>query len=491
MKLFLRLFVFCLLLLAIVLLVNTFRLSSRQSAPEAMAAKAVLVSDSAVARFAAALRLRTVSYIDYSLTDTTQFDQFLAFVRRSFPLVQARLTLEHVNQYGLLYTWKGTNPALKPVVLMGHYDVVPVIQGTERAWKRPPFGGMIDSGFVYGRGTLDDKSTVMGLLEATETLLRGGFHPERTLFLAFGQDEETLGTRGGKAIADLLASRKIAPEFVMDEGGAVKTDFPGLTAPVALIGISEKGYLSLDLTARAKGGHSSMPPPETSVGMVAEAIANLQKSPFPMKIDGGVARLFDYLGPEMSFGQRLIFANRWLFGPLVQQQLAKTNSGRAMLQTTIAPTIFRAGVKDNVLPIDATATVNFRILPGETIESVTNYVKATIANDQIEINRTSKNASDPSPISDPESPAFQTVAQTIKAVFPDAIVAPYLVLGGTDARFYARFCPNVYRFMPVRVTDQDTQTMHGTGERIRVKDYLTMVQFYAQLIQNSAVVSNR
>ncbi|WP_128545661.1 M20 family peptidase [Larkinella soli] len=485
MKKFLRWFLLGLFLLAVILVINTFRFSSRQLTGVAPAPP-VAVGDSAVDRFAQALRYRTVSFTDYSLTDTTQFEAFGAFLKRSFPLMHSRLKLETFNRYGLLYEWKGRNPALKPILLMAHYDVVPVIQGTERMWPRPPFAGRVDGGIIYGRGTRDDKGCVMAISEAVEWLLKGGFQPERTVYLAFGQDEETLGKRGAEAIAKAFKQRNIDLEYVLDEGGTVKTDgIPGLKKPVALVGISEKGYVSLELTVVASGGHSSMPPPQTSIGMVAEAVDRLQKNPFPARLDAGLAQMFAYTGPEMSFGQRLVFANDWLFAPLVKRIIGQTNSGNALIRTTTAPTIFKAGAKDNVLPIDATATVNFRILPGESIASVTKRVKEVIDNEQVKVTVMSASSTEPSPLSDPDDPAFTKLHRTIKSVFPEVVVTPFLVLGGTDSKYFARICPNVYRFSPMLTDEASIPTIHGTNERMPVDDYRNMIRFYVTLIRNS------
>jgi carboxypeptidase PM20D1 len=279
MRLLVRIFGLSFLLLVIVLLINTFRLTSHQLT-NVPAATPIILPDSAIERLAGALRIPTVSYTDYALTDTTQFDKFVTYVRASFPLVHQRLKQETFNQYGLLYEWKGKNPALKPVLLMGHYDVVPVIQGTQGMWKRAPFSGIIDGEYLYGRGTLDNKMSVIGLLESVEYLIKSGFQPERTLLLAFGQDEETSGMRGAQTIAAALKKRETTLEYVLDEGGIIKSEgISGVNKPVALIGISEKGYLSLELTAVGKGGHSSMPPAQTSIGMVAEAVRPVARLP--------------------------------------------------------------------------------------------------------------------------------------------------------------------------------------------------------------------
>ena len=484
MRSILRILAALLILLILVLLANTFRLTSHQLTNVPPAAP-IEVPDSAIQHLAGAIRIPTVSYTDYALTDTTQFDKFLTYIRATYPLIHQRLKHETFNQYGLLYEWKGKNPALKPILLMGHYDVVPVIQGTQRMWKRAPFGGVVEGGYLYGRGTLDDKMSVIGLLESVDYLLRTNFQPERTILLAFGQDEETSGQLGAQTIAAALKQRGVSVEYVLDEGGVIKTDgVSGLKKPVALIGITEKGYLSLELTAIGKGGHSSMPPAQTSIGMVAEAVSRLEHNPFPARLDGGIDRLLDYLASEVSFGQRIALANRWLFGPLIKQQMAQTKSSNASIRTTTAPTIFRAGAKDNVLPIDATATVNFRLLPGDTVEGVIERVKEVIENDSIQVTILGK-GNNPSTVSDPESAAFLKIHQTVKSVFPNVVVAPYVMLGATDSKYYSALTSAIYRFSPLPLNDVETQSIHGTNERISTSDYQNMIRFYVALIKNS------
>lgn len=472
-----------LLALVAVLLFNTLRLRSHQLGAVPAAPLLSLPPDSALNRLAGAVRIPTISTTDFSQTDTVQFGRFDAYLRRSFPRVHQQLKVEKFNRYGLLYTWPGTNPALKPALLLGHYDVVPVLPGTERKWTRPPFAGAPAAGYLYGRGTLDDKASVLAQLEAVEYLLGTGFRPARTVLLAFGQDEETLGRRGAGTIAAALRQRGIQAEFVLDEGGLVKTDgVAGIKRAVALVGISEKGYLSLELTATGQGGHSSMPPAQTSIGAVAAAVVKLEQHPFPARLAGGDDHLLDYLASEVPFGQRLVFSNRWLFGPIIKRILAATPAGNATLRTTTAPTIFRAGAKDNVLPIDATATVNFRLLPGDSVAGVIQEVRRLIADDHIKI-RVLGQPSPPSPVSDPEAPAFQLLHRTIRSVFPQAIVAPYVVVGATDSRQYAALSPNIYRFLPTEINQEDIESIHGSNERLAVGNYPVMVRFYVALLR--------
>lgn len=472
--------------LVIILLWNTYRFTSIQ--PAAIApAPAVSLNDSVITHLSQALQIRTISYQDSTLTDTTQFEAFISFLDMTYPLVHSRMTRERINKYALLYQLKGINASLKPLLMMGHYDVVPVIEGTENLWKKAPFSGIVQDGFVYGRGTLDDKSTVLGLMEAMEILLKQDFQPSRTIYFSFGHDEEVSGHKGGRALARILEKRGVQLEMVIDEGGTIKTDgVAGLTQPIALIGTAEKGYTSLELTAKGEGGHSSMPPQKTSIGMLATALDQLQKTPFPSSLGGTVGEMLRYLGPEMPFGQRLAISNQWLLAPVLVNSFGATPSGAASTHTTMAPTILRAGIKDNVLPIDAKATVNFRILPGESVQGVLKHVKKAIDNPDIEVKSLGAFDSEPSPVSPSDAEAFQLLSRTIKSCYPNALVTPYLVLGATDSRYYRSLSPNVYRFTPYQLDEEDLKRPHGTNERIKVDTYKEMIRFYATLLKNAA-----
>lgn len=469
-----------------VLLWNTLRFGSKQPT-QVPAAPILAISDSAVAHLSRAVQFRTVSYQDAAQTDTTQFENFISFLEKSYPRVHSRMTRERINGFALLYQLKGSNPSLKPMLMMGHYDVVPVVEGTEKMWKRPPFEGLVQDGYVYGRGTLDDKSTVLGLLEAMEILLSQNFQPTRTIYFSFGHDEEVSGRRGGQALARTLEERGVQLEMVIDEGGTIKTDgVAGLTQAVALIGIAEKGYTSLELTARGEGGHSSMPPTKTSIGMLASALDNLQKSPFESSLGGTVGEMLRYLGPEMPWGQKLAIANQWLLEPILINSFGATPSGAASTHTTIAPTILKAGIKDNVLPIDATAIVNFRILPGESVQGVIAHVRKAIDNPDIQVRSLGEFDAEPSPVSSPDAEPFQTLSRTIKSCYPQVLITPYLVLGATDSRYFRKLSPNIYRFTPYQLDEEDLKRPHGTNERIKVDTYQEMIRFYVTLLKNGA-----
>jgi carboxypeptidase PM20D1 len=469
--------------LVAVLSVQTARFASKQvSAPPA---DLVAVDPAPAAeRLAGALRFQTVSYQDPSRFSPEAFLGLRAHLERSFPRVHAALSRETISGYSLLYTWPGRDASLPPLLLLAHMDVVPVEPGTEAAWTHPPFEGRIADGIVWGRGAWDDKSSVVGLLEACEALLAAGFQPERTVLLAFGHDEEVSGTAGAQRIAALLAERGVRPECVLDEGAMVVSDGFAGVAPVALVGIAEKGYAVVDLTVRAEGGHSSMPPPQTAIGVLSAAVARLEASPMPARLDGPVRQMLEYIGPETALGQRVVFANMWLTAPLVERRMASEPATNAFLRTTTAVTIVEGGTKENVLPGQARAVVNFRLRPGDTIDDVVAHVRAAVDDPRVEV-AARPGANPASPVSDVAAPAFARIQTTIRQVYPDAVVAPYLVVGATDGRHYAGLTPNVYRFLPIAVPKPELSKFHGTNESISVENYVRCVQFYAQFIRNS------
>ncbi len=453
------------------------------------AALAPFDEDAAVARFAEALRYPTVSVPPPAERDTAAFLALHRHLDQSYPLVREHLTRERVGRpaLSLLYTWEGTDPSRAPVVLMGHLDVVPVIPGTEDEWTHPPFSGTVADGAVWGRGAMDDKVSVLAVLQAVDLLLAMGHRPSRTIYLAFGHDEELGGADGASAIADLLESRGVRDfAMVLDEGPGVTEGLaPGIDVPVAMVGVAEKGYVSLELTVRGEGGHSSVPPSATAIGVLAEAISELEEHPFPANLDAGGLVMLEALAPHMAQRFRVALANRWLFDPLLERTLSAEPQTSALIRTTTAATMFTAGVKDNVLPIDASATVNFRILPGETVVSVIERVRRVIDDERVTVATANESGRDPSPFSDFRGPAFRALEASIRQVGPGPVlVAPVLLMGGTDATYYAARSPNVLRFLPVRMTDGDLVRVHGTDERLRVEDYLHSVRFFLQLVKN-------
>lgn len=444
-----------------------------------------------VARYSRGITYPTISNQDRSDIDAEAFLGFHAFLAESFPLTHATLARETVNEYSLVYRWEGSEPSLLPVLLMAHMDVVPVIPGTEADWLHPPFGGEVADGQVWGRGALDDKSSVMSIMEAAELLLAQGFQPRHTVYLAFGHDEEVGGPDGAGRIAAQFAERGVEFAFVLDEGGAiVGGETIGVTGDVAIIGIAEKGFISLELTIKGEGGHSSTPPDHTNIGILAAAITRLENNQFPARLDGAAEAMLLTIAPRMPFSRKLALANLWLTRPLVVRSMLAAPQTASMVRTTTAVTIIDAGIKDNVLPIDARAVVNHRILPGETRATVTERVRQVIADERIAIRDISASA-DPSPVSDPDSPAFRLLVKTLRQVEsdPELLVTPYLVMGGTDAKFYSGRSDSVFRFLPIRIGEEGLRLAHGTNERIAIESLLQGVRYMVQLLRNTDELS--
>jgi carboxypeptidase PM20D1 len=477
-----------LLLLAAAVAVNTLRQGSRQL--EVPPAPALTLDEAALAsKLAGALKFRTLSKYGEPQANADQFRALHAYLRERFPRVHGALELEAVGGLSLLYTWRGSDARAKPVLLMAHQDVVPVAPGTERDWQAEPFAGEVKGGYVWGRGAWDDKANLIAQLEAVETLLAEGFKPRQTVYLAFGHDEEVGGLQGAAAIAKLLESRGVKLDFVVDEGLLITEGvMPGLSKPAALIGIAEKGYLSVVVRVTATPGHSSMPPPkgQSAIAMLSAALRRIDDEQLPAGIRGVAREMFETLAPEMSGFGRVALSNLWLFGPLVQRQLEAGASTNAMLRTTTALTIAQAGNKDNVLPGVAEGTVNFRLLPGDTRESVTAHVRAKLpASDRYELIAL-PGGSEPSPVSPTGAPAYRLVERTIRELFPGTLVAPGLMIGATDSRHFVGLADHVYRFSPVRAKPEDLPRFHGTNERIATANLAELVRFYHRLLRNAA-----
>ncbi len=462
--------------------VRALLVSSRQVAV-APVARFELDEAKAAARLSGAIRFATVWGL--AGDDGQAFAGLRQYLRATWPAVDEKLEREELAQ-SVLLTWKGADPAAAPVVLMAHQDVVPVDPVTASKWTQGPFSGELDGGFIWGRGALDDKASLCAIHEAVASLVSEGFVPRRTVYLAFGHDEEVQGT-GATAIVERLASRNIKPRWVLDEGSGI-TDgvVKGLRLKAALIAVGEKGFFTVELKVEGEGGHSSMPPKQTQAGILAAAITRLEASPSPASFDGPVGDFFDTLAPEMPFGPRLVLANRWLFGPVLKQQLLSVPATAATLRTTTAVTMLASGVKDNVLPNTAWAAVNFRIRPGETRESVLARVREVVADPRVTVTgRDATLSSDPSVLSPVDAEGYRVIERTIRGVFPDTLVAPNVSNGASDSRFFTRICPQVYRFVPVILRAEDLPRIHGIDERVGVAAYADMVRFYRQLLKDA------
>jgi len=363
---------------------------------------------------------------------------------------------------------------------------VPVEPGTEGDWKYPPYSGAIAEGSVWGRGAWDDKTAVMGILEAAEILLRAGHQPERDIYITFGHDEEIHGTQGAAKVSELLRQRGVHFDYVLDEGLVVLTQSSlGIASRAAMIGIAEKGYMSVELKSTAKGGHSSMPPKPTSIELLAKAIEDLQANPMPAELTAAVADMYDFIGPEMPFWRKLVMANQWLFSRLLLRRLLASQQTMPYVRTTSVPTLIAGGIKDNVVPQHATCVVNFRVLTGQTANQVLEYARSVVNEPRIELTPMF-GTGDPTVPRALDTHRFNLVAGTIRQVFPDAIVMPSLVVGRTDSRYFEDLADAVYRFIPIVVTPQDASRFHGTNERVAIDNYIEAINFYHQLIINSS-----
>ena len=448
------------------------------------AAPLTLDREAVLARLSSAVRLETVSAEAPGQADPAPFLAFQDLLDRSFPAIARTLEKEVINGQALVYKWPGRNPDLLPGALLAHYDVVPVARETLARWQHPPFGGDVGEGFVWGRGTLDMKGTLMAILESVEALAGQGFVPDRTLYLAFGQDEEVGGKAGAARIAEHFQQAGVRLAFTLDEGMVILN--PALSPSgqqVAVIGVAEKGYATLEITAQGQGGHSSMPPRHTAVGELAAAAASLEANPMPASLSGPVGLFFDAVGPGLPFAQRLLFANQWAFEPLLVSVLEKKVSTNAMIRTTTALTMIQGGIKENVLPDQARLLVNFRLLPGDTGEAVLAHAQKVIGNDRIKIRFHNDWVNEASPVSATDSEAFAALSRTVAQVFGNTPSAPGLVLAATDSKHYTAITDNCYRFSPFVFGPEDLPRIHGVNERVSVEGYLKAILFYARFIE--------
>ena len=474
-----------------VLAINTLRKGSRQLDVPPVPVLAVDEA-SAAQRLGEAVRLRTISSRSDASLSADQFKQLHALLQAKFPKTHAALKREVVGGLSLLYTWPGSKPELQPILLMAHQDVVPIATGTEKAWSTEPFSGEVKDGFVWGRGAWDDKGNLMAQLEAIEMLVASGYQPERTVHLAFGADEEVGGHRGAEQIAVLLKERKVRLDFVIDEGLLITEGImPGLKAPAALIGVAEKGYLSVVLKMSATPGHSSMPPPKgtSAIAMMSAALKRIDDEQLPGGIRGVADEMFATVAPEMSGFSRVALSNLWLFGPIVQKQLESGAGTNAVMRTTTALTIVNAGNKDNVLPGQAEATVNFRLLPGDTKDMVVERTRALVADatktDKFELFALPGGA-EASKVTPTDSAQYALINRTIREVFPGTLVAPGLMIGGSDSIHFGEISDHIFKFSPVRAGPQDLPRFHGTNERIAISNYVELIRFYHRLLTQGA-----
>jgi carboxypeptidase PM20D1 len=464
--------------------VRAMRLRSTQ-VPPATPASIVVDAGAAAERLAAALRFPTISWGDASKRDAAAFAGLRAHLTQSFPRVAASLDVEALDTHALLYTWRGTQPTRPPVLMLAHLDVVPAGDEGDRRWTHPPFAGTIADGSVWGRGAIDDKSGALGILEAVDALLATGFAPTRTVYLAFSHNEEGDGDpSGASTLARTLQARGVRDAWLLDEGGLVYDKVPGVDGRVAFVGITEKTAIGVELRVSSAGGHASMPPAETAVGILARAIDRVEGHPMPARLDGAARQMFLTLAPEMHGAMRVAFANLWLAEPLVLRQLTARPDTNAIVRTTIAPTQLEGSAKVNVLATDARAMLNVRLLPGDTPDAVLAHLRHAVDDERVAI-RLADAGGPPAPISSTTTREFETLQAAIRAVYPDVRVAPFMTTGATDARLYAAIAPFAYRFLPIAQPGA-LDTIHGVDEHIRIDAYVDAIRTYATIVTSIA-----
>ena len=429
-----------------------------------------------IARLSQVIRFQTVSKPE--LRDLGAFEAFHAFLRQSFPSVFGHAALETVGAAGWVLTFQGSDASLAPAVLMAHQDVVPVEPGTDAQWLHPAWSGDVAEGFVWGRGALDDKAAVLAIFETLESALKRGWAPRRTLVLVL-DDEEEVGAASAEKAAAILRARYPEAFVVLDEGMAVTEGIvKGMTRRAAFIGIAEKGFLDVELSVASEGGHSSTPPQHTAIGILADAITRVEAAQFDSRLGEISAAQLEVLAPYLPAGQRAAISMKWLIGASIVKNMASTPATAASLRTTIAVTRIEGGIKDNVLPTSAKALVNLRLMPGDTIAAAMEHLKTAIHDDRVQVRRVEGVGSEASPVSSMQAPGFLRVRDAVAETFPDAVVAPGLVLGATSSRFLASWSKATVRFVPWTMKSEELVRTHGANERLAVADYLEGLRFY-------------
>ena len=439
--------------------------------------------EAAINNLAASIRFKTISHQDKEKFSPQEFEGFIKWAADTYPEFHSAMQLEML-EYTLLFKWEGSDNSLAPILLTAHYDVVPVIPGTESIWEEEPFAGVISNNRIWGRGALDDKSGVVGMMEAATYLIQNNFQPTRTVYFSFGHDEE-IGGGGAAQVTEKLKQEGVQLQWSLDEGSFVNRGFfPGVDKLVAPINVAEKGIMNLLIVAKAKGGHSSTPPKKTAVTILADALIKLENEPLPGSLEGLSAVMFDEVSKHMPFGYRFLFANRWLFGGLLDSQMSSTPVINAMIRTTTAPTMLSGSIKSNVLPIEATALINFRLHPRDSIESVTEHVRRVVGSDQVEVR--TLGGMEASGVSSWESPGYEIISSSLSKVYGEVVSVPGIMIAASDTRHYSKVADNSFRFNPFSIVPEDMTGFHGTNESIAVDSFIAGIKTYVDIINEGS-----
>ncbi len=432
-----------------------------------------------------AIKIPTIANRDESLVDWAPFDEFHAFLEKSYPLMHEKLEKQIISTRSLMYHWKSAHPEKEPIALLSHQDVVPVTPGTEDDWKYPAYSGEVAEGFLWGRGAIDMKNHLIGVCEAVETLLEEGYVPERDVYLCFGHNEEVMAEGeicGADCMMRWFKERGIKLDSVLDEGGAIleaKVD-KVIDGHLAGVGIAEKGHVDFEISINAKGGHSSQPPKHSALGELSRIVCKLENNQFKAELTPQLYSLFNEIGKNTTYPVRCVMSNLPVLKPLITKICSEIPPVASMMRTTTAVTMATGSPAPNVLPQKATVNVNFRIMPGQTIDDVEKHIRK-YAGPKAEIKLVS--GKNPSKISPTDSRAFNAISKICKEMDPKAIVAPYLVMGGTDARQYEDVCDNIYRYSPFLMDTALLLTTHGTNERIPLSSLKDGVVFFKKYIK--------
>lgn len=425
-------------------------------------------------KLSAMVQVNTVASNDDRRTDA--FLEFHKLLAELFPLTHQHLEKTEMDG-NLLFRWQGASDE-RPIVLMAHQDVVPA----EGQWEHEPFSGDIADGLVWGRGSGDTKCSLMAIFQAIEELLAEGVRPAQDIYIASSCTEEFGGDGGPKIVAE-LQRRGVKPYAVFDEGGGI-IDEPvgGVKGLYAMVGVFEKGQGNVKFTARGRGGHSSAPPRKTPLTQLAAFVSAVnKKDPFRRTISPAVAGMFKTLAPYSPFAYRYLFGNLWLFGGLLKAVMPMVSAqAAAMLRTSIAFTMAAGSEAQNVIPQEASVVANLRFIPHQRKDE--SIALLTAMAEKYGLETEVLNAHDPSPALDLSGDVWALTERVISDAFPALPVVPYVVTGGTDARFYHEISDNCVRFSPVVYGKEQLSGMHGLNETISVDCLVGAVEFYKKLI---------
>ncbi|MEM9717120.1 MAG: M20/M25/M40 family metallo-hydrolase [Pseudomonadota bacterium] len=463
--------------LALVILIGVLAFNTVRYTPPVLEVSDIALADvdgmNVAEKLSQAIQFKTISHPLGAPDRPADYKQFLDWLDTAFPNFIAATSVDYVSGFTPIFKWAGSNPGLDAVLISGHYDVVPI----ESEWSRDPWAGEIADGFVWGRGALDMKGVAISFLEALDRLAADGFQPQRDIYVTLTQDEEIGGLGGAQAVVAYFQNNDIAIDWSLDEGSFILRNIvSAVDKDIASINIAEKGYVTVAISATSEGGHSSLPQRDTAVFSLAEALNDLHDAPIDGGLTGITKDFFDDLGRHMGPAERVLFANAWLFRPIIESVLSGTNTTDAMLRTTTAPTMLDGSIAENVLPQTATATVNFRLHPRDTEATVLQHL-----NDEIDVDGISYEvltSSPASPVSAHDNEAFDLLARASAAVFGDVAIVPGLMVAGSDSRYYSQYAQNSYRFAPFIFTDQDLPRIHGKDERVSIENLQKAVQYY-------------